>query len=538
MGRSRSSHSVLLFGGALAALLFAATVREAAQAAISINPTNPTITTGQTLQLTATGAAVPTMVAAGGEYTCVRLPDGSVRCAGRNQFGQLGDGSWTNQTTLVSVSGIASATTIAAGDEFACALLADGTAMCWGLGEKGQRGDGTNTQIALTPVAVQGLAGATALTAGYAHACALLNDTTVRCWGANTDGQLGDPSSTGSSVPIPVPNLTGVIAISAGAFHTCALMNDRTVECWGSNGNGQIGDGTTTDAFSPALVGGLSNVAAISGGGAHTCALVADGSLQCWGNNYQGQLGNGTTDPSPTPVPVNGIVNAAGVSAGWAHTCAWRSDGSASCWGENTLGNGTTDGATSPVSVTGVTSATATTSGWWHHSCVMLSDGGVRCWGDNSWGQFGNGTTSGSTLPAAMSSAVTWTSSDPSVATVDNTGRVTGVSAGITTVTATDITGASASTVVAVVRPHYVLTVNRTGLARDLGSVTSDPPGISCGSDCSDDYVSSTTVTLTASPGALATNWSGCDTVAGATCTVTLQSARAVTVTFVGSPLP
>ena len=118
---------------------------------LGVTPADPTITAGQTQQFTATGAVAPTGVGAGGEYTCVRLPDGTVHCTGRNQFGQHGNGTVDNSSVLEPVSGITTATRVAAGDEYACALLADGTAKCWGLGESGQRGDGTfNTFTAIS----------------------------------------------------------------------------------------------------------------------------------------------------------------------------------------------------------------------------------------------------------------------------------------------------------------------------------------------------------------------------------------------------
>src|SRR5206468_1544162 len=112
--------------------------------AVTVTPANPAITVGQTQQFTASGARAPTAaVSAGGQYTCVLLPDGTAQCVGRNQFGQLGNGTLDDSSVLVAVNGLTTATRVAAGDEFACALLGDGTVRCWGLGESGQRGDGT-----------------------------------------------------------------------------------------------------------------------------------------------------------------------------------------------------------------------------------------------------------------------------------------------------------------------------------------------------------------------------------------------------------
>ena len=113
--------------------------RQAAQSALSITPANPTISIGGSQVFTTNEPLVAAAVSAGGEYTCIRRPDGTAQCAGRNQFGQLGDGDVTDVPVLVQVAGLTTVARVIAGDEFACALLADGTAKCWGLGESGQR---------------------------------------------------------------------------------------------------------------------------------------------------------------------------------------------------------------------------------------------------------------------------------------------------------------------------------------------------------------------------------------------------------------
>jgi alpha-tubulin suppressor-like RCC1 family protein len=526
-----------LFASALFGLFLTLAVHVTPAPVLTVIPSEASISVGQTQQFMASGSITPTGVSAGGEYTCVRLPDGTAQCSGRNHFGQLGNGRFDDGPVprLTQVSGVITATRVAAGDEFGCALLADGTARCWGLGHKGQRGDGTFDPFSAVPVAVSGLNGAVDVSGGYDHACALLADGTIQCWGSNLDGQLGNPSTpSGSSVPVVVSGLTAD-AMSTGADHACAVLADRTLRCWGKNHTGQLGDGTLESSATPVPVNGITDAAGVKGGGFHTCAVLQEGTVQCWGENEIGQLGDGTRRRSTTPVQVVGIANAVAVTAGWRHSCGLLVDGTVRCWGDNEfgqLGNGTTTSSSTPVQVTGITDAVAVSASWWHHSCALLEDGTVRCWGANDWGQLANGTTTGSSIPVAMTgSGVTWTSSNTSVATVDVSGRATGVSAGTTTITATDRSGANASATLTV-RELSTLSVIRSGSG--AGTVSSSQPGISCGTDCSESYDSNSSVTLTATADSRSTffGWIGCDAVSGTTCTVTMGTTRTVTAIF------
>ncbi len=152
----------------------------------------------------------------------------------------------------------------------------------------------------LTPVAVNGLTGAVAIAAGYGQACALLSNATMRCWGENREGQLGNGTTAnpGTAQPVAVSGITGATAVATGAYHTCAVLGNGTVRCWGRNDQGQLGNGTVTSSSTPVPVSGLTGVAAVSGGGVHTCAVLTNGTVQCWGENTFGQIGDGTTATS------------------------------------------------------------------------------------------------------------------------------------------------------------------------------------------------------------------------------------------------
>jgi alpha-tubulin suppressor-like RCC1 family protein len=331
-------------------------------------------------------------VSAGGDHPCAVLGDGSVRCWGNNAFGQLGNGTIRSTASPVVVRGITSATAVTSGGNHTCALLTGGTVSCWGFNSTGQLGNGTKNESHV-PVAVSGISNATAIAAGLAHTCALLATGTVRCWGLNLNGQLGNGTTSNSSVPVQVSGITNATAIDANSEgHTCALLADGTVRCWGWNLNGQLGNGTTIDSSTPVAVKDLTAAKAIAAGGDHSCALLTDGTVRCWGWNPFGQLGNGKTASSSTPVAVSGLVNATAITAGQVHTCAMLGAGVV-CWGDNRvgqLGDGTTFSGLTPSAVNGISGATAIAAGD-STSCAVIARGSVLCWGRDESGQLGDG---------------------------------------------------------------------------------------------------------------------------------------------------
>ena len=510
---------------------------------MNVTPANPTILAGQTQQFTADGMGVPVAIAGGGYHTCMLLGDQSVRCTGLNNWGQLGNNTFTNSSTLVAASGLTTAVAVGAGIEHSCALLADGTARCWGTNFVGQLGDGTIGGSSQVPKAVAGLSAAIALASGGYHNCALLSDRTVRCWGRNQDGQIGNGNNTtDAGTPQAVLNLSGVAALAGGGYHSCALMPDRTVRCWGRNDRGQVGDGTTTSSSTPVPVSGMTNAIDVSAGLYHTCALLGDGTVQCWGQNDSGQIGN-TLAFSSVPVTVSGIANAVAVSAGVFHSCALLSDGTAHCWGSNSngqLGNGTTTNSSAPVTVSGLAGPIDIT-GAGLHTCAIMPNRSARCWGANTYGQLGNGNTTDASAPGPVNgTGLTWASSNPSVATINTSGLATGIGQGTTTITATDGFGGSASTTLTVTASTQRFTLSAIRQGDGSGSVSSSPAGINCGSDCFEDYDSGTTVTLTAAAvsGSVFAGWTGCDSAAGTSCTVTITAARTVTASFTMQAFP
>ncbi|MBK9926400.1 MAG: DUF11 domain-containing protein [Anaerolineales bacterium] len=334
-----------------------------------------------------------TALSSGIFHDCGFTASTGVRCWGANDQGQLGDGTTTDHLTApVNVSGLTSGvSSISAGYEYTCALTQQGGVKCWGDNTAGQLGDGTTTDRA-TPVNVSGLtSGIAAISAGYQHTCALTTTGAVKCWGSNSNGQLGDGTTTNRTSPVTVSGLgSGVVAISAGGEHTCALLATGGVKCWGNDAQGQVGDGALSNArTTPLDVSGLtSGVKKVSAGWSHTCALLTSGGVKCWGNNYNGQLGNGSNGNQNTPVDVSGLSsNVAVISTGYSHTCAVTNAGGVKCWGDNSynqLGDGTTTAHNSPVDVSGLTSGVVAggMSVGSYHACVLILDGTLKCWGN------------------------------------------------------------------------------------------------------------------------------------------------------------
>ena len=303
---------------------------------------------------------------------------------------------------------------MAAGVAHTCALLRDGTVKCWGENTSGQLGDGTRTSRP-TPAPVVGLGGrAIAIAAGARHTCALSIDGGVRCWGANFVGQLGDGSFVDRTAPTPVVNLGGTgVAIIAGGSNTCALLSSGVVRCWGHNSVGALGDGTLTSREAPVSVVDLGGAAvSLSTSGYHTCAVLSGGAVRCWGSNQFGELGAGspaTTEPTTRPVSVVDLGGAAvSVAAAFTHTCALLSGGGVRCWGyrrEGELGDGSPFGSApqlTPVSVVGLGAVATSIVAGLDHTCAVLVGGAVRCWGHNDLGELGYGGTLNQNAPASV----------------------------------------------------------------------------------------------------------------------------------------
>ena len=355
----------------------------------------------------ACGSANAVQVSTGAQYSCARLADGTLRCWGGNFQAQLGDGLMQHQACddpsgepfdcsprPVEVAGISDATELSTEFDTACALRGDGHVACWGLNDAGEVGVAPPTQE-FTPVTVPMVANATAVAVGVSFACALSSDGQVSCWGANQAGQLGDGQADQNAHPSPVTvtGLAGVTTIAAAGIHACALLADHSVACWGGGDDGEIGDGSTTST--PAKVTGLANASAITVGEYHSCALRSDGTVWCWGGNADGEIGDGTGTNALVPVEVPGLTDVMAIAAGGAHTCAQESDGSLWCWGglnEDQLPVGVTNPEELPVTHVSALDGVTSMGPSLQHDCFVAKNGSVQCAGRDDTGELGDGT--------------------------------------------------------------------------------------------------------------------------------------------------
>jgi alpha-tubulin suppressor-like RCC1 family protein len=354
---------------------------------------------------------------------------------------------------------------LAVGGVNTCVLSADGGVKCWGENTVGQVGDGTVSPGRLTPVDVVGLEGEVAAVTTGSRSCALTTEGALKCWGANSYGQLGDGTTTNRSTPVDVCQdydqvagecrelLSGVAAIAVGSsLHTCALTSAGGVKCWGRNEYGQLGDGTLGDddpetldniRLTPVDVCQdydevaeectelLSGVAAVAAGGNYTCAVMADSTARCWGVNVAGKLGDGAgggdlLDPSILPTPVDVcqeydeaaerctelLTGVAAIAPASLHTCALTTVGGIKCWGGSfagRLGDGLVCGAElpfhclTPVDVVGLESGAAAVTAGGSYTCALTTAGGVKCWGWNlNHGSIGDGRRCGLVCPTPV----------------------------------------------------------------------------------------------------------------------------------------
>ncbi|MCK6509360.1 hypothetical protein L6R29_05255, partial [Myxococcota bacterium] len=367
-------------------------------------------------EICSVGRCVPrvTAIAAQEQRTC-SSQNGLLKCWGRNDKGQLGYGD-TAPREAPSVAPIdlgvgRTARSVAPGEDHLCALLDNGTVKCWGYNGAGQLGYGDSTQRTAPSVDSIDLGVgrfAKSISAGGSFTCALLDNNTLKCWGANNYGQLGYGDGAPRYAPplAPIDLGTGRTAsfLATANTHACAILDNGALKCWGRNDYGQLGYGDTTQRNAPPAVavdlGAGRTAKRVALGGWFACAILDDGTVKCWGANHDGQLGYGDTTnrtaPSAAAVELGLGRTAKELSLGLSHACALLDDATVKCWGDLTY---QIPGVSlvlvssppfAPLDIGSGRTATSIASGNLH-TCALLDDGSVKCWGANTKGQLGYG---------------------------------------------------------------------------------------------------------------------------------------------------
>ncbi|MGI8430245.1 MAG: RCC1 domain-containing protein [Solirubrobacteraceae bacterium] len=356
---------------------------------------------------------------------------GSVLAWGYNADGELGNGGTASSTVPAPVSGGAippgtTFTRVAVGFNHSLALSARGQVYAWGRNDHGQLGDGTPND-AHVPVAVS--AGAiprgtriSQIAAGNDVSVALSSTGQLYAWGSNTYGDLGTGPTSDAHVPVAVsagemPPGTTFTSVAAGMYHILALSSSGQLYTWGANFSGQLGTGTTHDSSVPkSVTAGAIPVGAklteIAAGGNHNLALSASGQLYAWGENvFFGELGNGTTTNQSAPVAVSAGAIPAGaqvtqIAAGDRHSLALDASGQLYAWGRdnhgqlgiNSLSN---ESAPSRVAMYDIPAREAITqiAAGDNYSLALSASGQLYSWGENEAGRLGDGDTTDLSVP-------------------------------------------------------------------------------------------------------------------------------------------
>jgi len=366
-------------------------------------------------QVPAAPFANPVAITAGGSHACALTAAGGVKCWGAAGYGQLGIGPFSDLPTCgaleihkcsrvpVWASGMTSGVSkIVAGWDHTCAIMTTTALKCWGKNESGQLGDGTKMNR-ITPKDVTGMSTDVIDVAALdTSTCAVKSDHKLYCWGDNSTGQLGDGTQDEHLTPHQVPGLAGVEKITVGNGRACAVLNTGNAKCWGAQ---LLGNGNGFPSTTPVDVYGFTSGAQnIEAGLSHNCVLTTGGGAQCWGAKNHGQLGYGPVAGEDPKIPMQVYEMESGVlqlTAGYYQTCVMLTGGALKCWGGNSfgeVGNGNNNDQFYPVAVSGLSSGVTQVSGNSTFTCA-LHNGIPKCWGDNYLGELGNNSANNSNVP-------------------------------------------------------------------------------------------------------------------------------------------
>ncbi|HEX8562693.1 MAG TPA: T9SS type A sorting domain-containing protein [Flavobacterium sp.] len=338
-----------------------------------------------------------------------RKADGTFFSWGRNQAGQIGDGTTTNRSTPTQILTAQPWISMSGARSTMFAIKADGTLWAWGENGNGILGINTPEVVpALLPIQIgtdtnwQKLA---SMSQTY-HVLAIKTNGTLWAWGYNEYGQLGDGTTISRSTPIQVGTDTNWTNVAAGGLHTVAQKADGTLWSWGRNDYGELGLGSAlgVSVLQPTQIGTDTDWNVLSTGYAHTLAIKNNGTFWGWGNNSGRVFGDGTFTNRNVPVQTGTDTNWLDIVGGDSHTLALKTNGTLWAWGLNIygqLGDGTTNTRTTPVQI-------GTDSDWQeidaslNRSAALKTNGTLYTWGHNSFGEIGDGTFVNRSVPTAI----------------------------------------------------------------------------------------------------------------------------------------
>jgi hypothetical protein len=247
--------------------------------------------------------------------------DGTLWTWGRNQYGQLGDGTTTDRTSPIQIGSATTWQSVAAGDSHTVAVRTDGTLWAWGYNNNGQVGEGTTTITSPLQIGSATTWGGSVAASG--HTVAVRTDGTLWAWGNNYHGQVGDgTNSSRRAGPVQIGTATSWRSVAAGMGHTLAVRTDGTLWAWGWYYRGALGDGSGKYQYSPVQIGTATTWSSVAARENHSVAIRTDGTLWAWGANESGQLGDGTTTDRTSPVQVGSAASWQSVAAGSQHIVA------------------------------------------------------------------------------------------------------------------------------------------------------------------------------------------------------------------------
>ncbi len=249
-------------------------------------------------------------VSAGTSHTCAVLINGSVACWGADNVGQLGDGGTdTAKTSPVIVNSNWQFASVSAGGLHTCGALVNGSIACWGSDGAGQLGDGSEILYKPSPVMINSSWQFASISAGDSHTCGVLINGSISCWGDDFGGQLGDGGSgagTNQYSPILIASSNQFISVASGAYHACGLLINGSISCWGENYDGQLGYWQLITQHYPVMTNSTWQFISITGSYYRSCGVLINGSVACWGNDNYGGIGDGGTNLNQSsPVLIN-----------------------------------------------------------------------------------------------------------------------------------------------------------------------------------------------------------------------------------------